>query len=156
MDGCAKIQDGWWRGWVEGLSRFSGTCRVYAAKQDPARPPVAKGIQTNRQHRQSIIVGVRYVEGPTRRVPEPCKGEKDKPREPRTQRATTGGLEVPGSVGSLSSKWKGTGVRHPQTPVRLHHRPLGDPPMTALESLRRRGLWSISNVTRLVTNRAPP
>ena len=76
--------------------------------------------------------------GPTRRVPDPARGKRIKPREPRTQRAATdwqGGSEPTSSNRHSIIEWKGTGVRHPQTPVRLHHRPLGDPPMTAPESL---------------------
>ena len=142
----------WWgrAQWVSWLRRTSG----------PRAPRHgATGHRPNAQHRAVYHRrGGLAPRGPTRRVPDPARGKRIKPREPRTQRAATdwqGGSEPTSSNRHSIIEWKGTGVLHPQTPVRLVHRPLGDNRWQHRQPSGLSGRWSISNVVAFGTRPTP-
>ena len=99
-----------WLGWVAKSSGAAPSgCRGCGVH--PARAPRrgATGHRPNGSTVQCTIAVVAWhLEGQRAGSPT-LQGEKDKPREQRTPRAATGGLEVPGSVGSLSSNGKAPG-----------------------------------------------
>ena len=100
-------------------------CGVHPARALPDTVPPGTG-PTRSTVQCTIAVVAWHLEGQHAGSPT-LQGERGQsPRAENPARGYRWGSEPTSSNRHSIIEWKGTGILHPQTPVRLDHRPLGD------------------------------